>query len=49
MICNWRAGRPRPATTDFHDVAKVIAVARIAGVDRVGLMTEDGKHLPMTG
>jgi biopolymer transport protein ExbD len=29
---------------DFQDVADVIAIARIAGVDRVGLMTEDGKH-----
>ena len=27
---------------DFQDVADVIAIARIAGVDRVGLMTEDG-------
>jgi biopolymer transport protein ExbD len=34
---------------DFQDVADVIAIARIAGVDRVGLLTEDGKHLPMTG
>jgi biopolymer transport protein TolR len=34
---------------DFQDVADVIAVARIAGVDRVGLLTEDGKHLPMAG
>jgi biopolymer transport protein TolR len=33
---------------DFQDVADVIAIARIAGVDRVGLLTEDGKHLPMT-
>jgi len=32
---------------DFQDVADVIAFARIAGVDRVGLLTEDGKHLPM--
>jgi biopolymer transport protein TolR len=32
---------------DFQDVADVIAIARIAGVDRVGLLTEDGKHLPM--
>jgi biopolymer transport protein ExbD len=31
---------------DFEDVADVIAIARIAGVDRVGLLTEDGKHLP---
>ena len=34
---------------DFQDVADVIAIARIAGVDRVGLLTEDGKHLPMAG
>ncbi len=34
---------------DFQDVAEVIAIARIAGVDRVGLLTEDGKHLPMAG
>ena len=34
---------------DFQDVADVIAIARIAGVDRVGLMTEDGKHTPLTG
>ncbi|MGP0096527.1 MAG: ExbD/TolR family protein [Terriglobales bacterium] len=34
---------------DFQDVADVIAIARIAGVDRVGLVTEDGKHAPMTG
>jgi hypothetical protein len=27
----------------------VIAIARIAGVDRVGLLTEDGKHLPVAG
>jgi len=32
---------------DFQDVADVIAIARIAGVDRIGLLTEDGKHLPM--
>jgi biopolymer transport protein TolR len=31
---------------DFQDVADVIAIARIAGVDRVGLMTEDGRHVP---
>jgi biopolymer transport protein TolR len=35
--------------TDFQDVADVIALARTAGVDRVGLLTEDGKHKPMTG
>jgi len=34
---------------DFQDVADVIAIARIAGVDRVGLLTEDGKHAPVTG
>jgi biopolymer transport protein ExbD len=34
---------------DFQDVADVIAMARIAGVDRVGLLTEDGKHVPMAG
>ncbi len=34
---------------DFQDVADVIAIARIAGVDRVGLLTEDGKHAPLTG
>lgn len=34
---------------DFQDVADVIAIARIAGVDRVGLLTEDGKDLPTTG
>jgi biopolymer transport protein ExbD len=34
---------------DFQDVADVIAIARLAGVDRVGLLTEDGKHVPTTG
>jgi biopolymer transport protein TolR len=34
---------------DFQDVADVIAIARVAGVDRMGLLTEDGKHVPMTG
>ena len=34
---------------DFQDVADVIAIARIAGVDRVGLLTGDGKHVPITG
>ena len=34
---------------DFQDVADVIAIARVAGVDRVGLLTEDGKHVPMAG
>ena len=33
---------------DFQDVADVIAIARIAGVDRVGLLTEDGKHEALT-
>src|ERR1700674_5275699 len=32
---------------DFQDVADVISIARMAGVDRVGLLTEDGKHVPM--
>ena len=34
---------------DFQDVADVIAIARIAGVDRVGLLTEDGKHGAIAG
>ncbi len=34
---------------DFQDVADVIAIARIAGVDRVGLLTEDGRHRAVTG
>jgi biopolymer transport protein TolR len=34
---------------DFQDVADVIAIARIAGVDRVGLLTQDGKHAPLAG
>ena len=34
---------------DFQEVADVIAIAKFAGVDRMGLLTEDGKHLPMTG
>ena len=34
---------------NFQDVADVIAIARIAGVDRVGLLTEDGKHSPRAG
>jgi biopolymer transport protein TolR len=29
---------------DFQDVADVIATARIAGVDRVGLLTAGGEH-----
>ena len=35
--------------TDFQDVADVIALARTAGVDRIGLLTEDGKHAAMAG
>jgi biopolymer transport protein TolR len=34
---------------DFQDVADVIAIARIAGVDRMGLLTQDGKHAAVTG
>ena len=34
---------------DFQDIADVIAIARVAGVDRVGLLTEDGKHAPIPG
>jgi biopolymer transport protein ExbD len=34
---------------DFQDVADVIASARMAGVNRVGLLTEDGKHVSMAG
>jgi biopolymer transport protein TolR len=34
---------------DFQDVTDVIAIARVAGVDRVGLLTEDGRHLPLAG
>ena len=34
---------------DFQDVAGVIAVARVAGVDRVGLLKEDRKHGGVTG
>jgi biopolymer transport protein ExbD len=34
---------------DFQDVADVIAIARIAGVDLVGLLAEDGKHVAITG
>jgi biopolymer transport protein TolR len=30
---------------DFQDAADVIAIARIAGVDRVGLLTTDGRHI----
>jgi biopolymer transport protein ExbD len=32
---------------EFQDLADVIAIARTAGVDRVGLLTEDGQHLPV--
>ena len=35
--------------TEFQDVADVIAIAKLAGVDRIGLLTEDGKHAPITG
>ncbi len=34
---------------EFQDVADVIAIAKIAGVDKVGLLTDDGKHAAMTG
>jgi len=34
---------------EFQDVAEVIAIAKIAGVDKVGLLTKDGKHAAMTG
>ena len=34
---------------DFQEVAEVIATARLAGVDRMGLLTEDGKHAAMSG
>jgi len=34
---------------DFQEVADVIATARLAGVDRMGLLTDDGKHSPVTG
>jgi biopolymer transport protein TolR len=34
---------------DFQEVADVIATARLAGVDRMGLLTDDGKHVPATG
>jgi biopolymer transport protein ExbD len=34
---------------EFQDVADVIAIAKIAGVDRVGLLTDDGRHNPITG
>jgi biopolymer transport protein TolR len=34
---------------DFQDVADVIAIARIAGVDRMGLLTDDGKHVAIRG
>ena len=35
--------------TEFQDVADVIAIAKLAGVDRIGLLTEEGKHAPITG
>ena len=34
---------------DFQEVADVIATARLAGVDRMGLLTDDGKHAARTG
>ena len=34
---------------DFQDVADVIDTARRAGVDRMGLLTEDGRHTAMSG
>jgi len=34
---------------DFQDVADVIAIARMAGVDRIGLLTEEGRHVPISG
>jgi len=34
---------------DFQEVADVIATARIAGVDRMGLLTDDGKHAVVRG
>ena len=34
---------------DFQEMADVIATARLAGVDRMGLLTDDGKHAPVTG
>jgi biopolymer transport protein ExbD len=34
---------------DFQDVADVIAIARVAGVERVGLLTEDGKDAAISG
>ena len=34
---------------EFQDVADVIAIAKIAGVDKVGLLTNDGKHSAITG
>jgi biopolymer transport protein TolR len=34
---------------DFQEVADVIATARLAGVDRMGLLTDDGKHAAVTG
>jgi len=34
--------------TEFQDVADVIAIAKLAGVDRIGLLTEDGNHAAVT-
>ncbi len=34
---------------DFQEVADVIATARLAGVDRMGLLSDDGKHAPVRG
>jgi len=34
---------------DFQEIAEVIATARLAGVDRMGLLTDDGKHAPVRG
>jgi len=34
---------------DFQEVADVIAIARIAGVDRMGLLTDDGRHAAVRG
>ena len=35
--------------TEFQEVADVIAIAKLAGVDRVGLLTEDGRHAQRPG
>jgi len=34
---------------EFQDIADVISIAKIAGVDKVGLLTDDGKHAAVTG